>query len=218
MIKLYGTSHVSHESISVIDRAFEEDPDIVALELDPVRLEALMSDGERKDNSTVFITLLQKFQEYVGNKTGLMPGEEMLHAYNKALNNDVDVALVDQDIRITVERLKDVRRKEKVKAVFSTLIGVLLPFGDKFDLEEIPDEEKIQELVSQLETSFPGMYRVLMEERNVHIVESISRLQISNPEADIAAFLGAAHRKPVAESLRGEGFEVSCEDLMEEKK
>lgn len=215
MIKLYGTSHVSHESIDVIDQAFEDEPDIVALELDPVRLQALLTDGQGAEDASVFIRLLQKFQEYVGNKTGLMPGEEMLYAYNRGVGEELDVALVDQDIRITIERLKDVRRKEKVKAVLSTGIGFLLPFGDKFDLEEIPSEEKIQELVSQLETSFPGIYEVLMQERNVHMIESISRLQISNPESDVAVFMGAAHRKPVAEALRGENFEVSCEDLME---
>lgn len=218
MIKLYGTSHVSHESIDVIDRAFEEEPDVVALELDPVRLQALLTDGQSAEDGSIFIKLLQKFQEYVGNKTGLMPGEEMLYAYNRGITEGLDVALVDQDIRITIERLKDVRRKEKVKAVLSTGVGLLLPFGDKFDLEEIPDEEKIQELVSQLEGSFPGIYEVLMEERNVHMVESISRLQITNPDSDIAIFMGAAHRKPVAEALRGEGFEVSCEDLMEQNK
>lgn len=218
MIKLYGTSHVSHESIDVIDQAFEEEPDVVALELDPVRLQALLTDGQSAEDGSIFIKLLQKFQEYVGNKTGLMPGEEMLYAYNRGMREGLDVALVDQDIRITIERLKDVRRKEKVKAVLSTGVGLLLPFGDKFDLEEIPDEEKIQELVSQLESSFPGIYEVLMEERNVHMVESISRLQITNPDSDIAVFMGAAHRKPVAEALRGEGFEVSCEDLMEQNK
>lgn len=218
MIKLYGTSHVSHESLDVIDRAFQDEPDMIALELDPVRLEALLTGGQGSEDASAFIRLLQKFQEYVGNKTGLMPGQEMLYAYNRGMREDLEVALVDQDIRITIERLKDVRRKEKVKAVLSTGIGLLLPFGDKFDLEEIPDEEKIQELISKLEVSFPGIYEVLMKERNVHMVECISRLQINNPESDIAIFMGAAHRKPVAESLRGEGFEVSCEDLMEEKK
>ncbi len=218
VIKLYGTSHVSHESLDVIDEAFLEEPDLVALELDPPRLEALMFDGQGRKDGSIFIRLLEKFQNYVGSKTGLMPGEEMLYAYNRAIQENLDIALIDQDIRITVERLKQVRRKEKVKAVFSVGLGLLLPFGDKLNIEEIPEEEKIRELVSELEDSFPGIYMVLMEERNNHMFESLVRLQEENPDSDIAVFMGAAHRKPVAELLRGEGFEVSCEDLLEEKK
>ena len=218
MIKLYGTSHVSHESLDVIDEAFLDEPDLVALELDPPRLEALMFDGKGGKDGSVFIRLLEKFQNYVGNKTGLMPGEEMLYAYNRAIQENLDIALVDQDIRVTVQRLKQVRRKEKVKAVFSVGAALLLPFGDKMNIEEIPEEDKIQELVSELEDSFPGIHRVLLEERNVYMAENLISLQEENPESDIAVFMGAAHRKPVAEILRGEGFEVDCESLMEEKR
>lgn len=218
MIRIYGTSHVSKDSLDVIEIAFENEPDIVALELDPPRLEALMFEGEGREDGSVFIQLLERFQKYIGGKTGLMPGEEMLYAYNRAIQENLDVALVDQDIRITVDRLKDVRRKEKVKAGFSVLAGVVLPVKEGFDIQRIPEEEKILEMVGQLQESFPGLYRVLMEERNIHIFESLARLQRDNPESDVAVFLGAAHRKPVAELLRGEGFEVDCEGLLEEKK
>lgn len=216
MIKIYGTSHVSQESIQVIDEAFLEDPDVVALELDPPRLEALMFEGQGKRDGPVFIKLLERFQKYIGGKTGLMPGEEMLYAYNKSIKNNLDVALVDRDIRITVDRLKQVRRKEKVKAFFSLLAGFLIPFGKDFNLEDIPNEEKIREMVSRLQESFPGIYQVLMAERNQYICRSLMQLQEDNPESDIAVFLGAAHRRPVCEILRGEGFEVSRENILEE--
>ena len=216
MIRIYGTSHVSKDSLNVIDTAFESEPDIVALELDPPRLEALMFEGQGREDGSLFIGLLERFQKYIGGKTGLMPGEEMLYAYNRAIQENMDVALVDQDIRITVDRLKQVRRKEKVKAAFSLLGGLLLPVKGGFDISEIPEEQKIREMVARLETSFPGLYRVLMQERNIHIFESLVRLQEENPEADIAVFLGAAHREPVCELLRGEGFEVDCQGFMEE--
>lgn len=216
MIRIYGTSHVSKDSLDVIERAFESEPDIVALELDPPRLEALMFEGQGREDGSLFIRLLERFQKYIGGKTGLMPGEEMLYAYNRAIQENMDVALVDQDIRITVDRLKQVRRKEKVKAAFSVLGGLVMPVKDGFDIREIPEEEKIFEMVGQLRESFPGLYRVLMQERNIHIFESLSRLQRENPESDIAVFLGAAHRKPVCELLRGEGFEVDCQGFVEE--
>lgn len=216
MIRIFGTSHVSKDSLDVIDRAFDKDPDIIALELDPPRLEALMFEGKGRREGPIFIKLLEKMQSYLGKKTGLMPGEEMLYAYNKGIRNDLDVALIDQDIRVTVERLKDVRRKEKVKAAFSVLAGFIMPFTESFDIEEIPEEEKIQGLVSELEESFPGLYRVLLEERNYVMTDALIDIQMQNPDADIAVFMGAAHKKPVSEILEGEGFEVSCENLMDE--
>lgn len=216
MIRIYGTSHVSKDSLDVIDQAFEHEPDIVALELDPPRLEALMFEGQGRKGGSVFIRLLEKFQSYIGNKTGLMPGEEMLYAYNRAIQDDLDIALIDQDVRVTVQRLKDVRRKEKVKAVFSVAAGFLIPFGDRFDVDEIPEEEEILELVSELKKSFPELSRVLLEERNYVMADALMQIRHENPDADIAVFMGAAHRKPVSEILEGEGVEVSRKNLMEE--
>lgn len=219
MIRIYGTSHVSKDSLDVIDHAFRSDPDIIALELDPPRLEALMFDGQGRKEGSVFIRLLERFQNYIGGKTGLMPGEEMLYAYNRGIQENLDIALVDQDVRITVQKLGEVRRKEKVKAAFSVLAGLVIPVGGKgFDIESIPEQDKISKLVEELEGSFPGIYRVLMEERNLHMARSISELKVENPGSDIAVFMGAAHREPVTELLRGEGFEVCSEDLLEEKK
>ncbi|MFB6241821.1 MAG: TraB domain-containing protein [Candidatus Nanosalina sp.] len=216
-IKIYGTSHVSQESIDVIEEAFGEEPDIVALELDPPRLEALMFNGHGREGGDLFIRLLEKFQKYIGSKTGLMPGEEMLYAYNRAIQENLDVALVDQDIRVTVQRLKQVRRKEKVKAFGSVILGLLLPFGDEFDLSKIPSGDKVDLLVAEMSESFPEIYEVMMEERNVIMAESLMRLQEDNPDSDIAVFLGAAHKNPVEEILEAEGFEVRSEGRLEEK-
>lgn len=216
MIRIYGTSHVSKDSLDVIDEAFEDEPDIVALELDPPRLEALMFEGQGRKDGSVFIRLLEKFQSYIGNKTGLMPGEEMLYAYNRAIQEDLDIALIDQDVRVTVQRLKEVRRKEKVKAVFSVAAGFLIPFGDRFDVDEIPEEEEILELVSELKNSFPELSRVLLEERNYVMADALMQIRHENPDADIAVFMGAAHRKPVSEILEGERIEVSRKNLVEE--
>jgi len=218
VIHVYGTSHVSEQSLDLIDEKIEEhDPDTVAIELDPVRLQSLLSEGETGTEGPLLIKLLQKFQAYIGGKTGLMPGQEMLYAYNKAQNQGKDTALIDQDIRITVDRLKTVKRKEKVKAGISLILGTMLPFGEKMRVNEIPGQEDISSLVSGFKDSFPGIYHVLMEQRNIHMEQVISRLQRENPEKDIAVFLGAAHRKSVSKLLRGEGFEVNCKDLLGEK-
>jgi pheromone shutdown protein TraB len=190
---------VSGESFDVIDEALERhDPEVVALELDYVRLNALLN-GEDRGGGSVFARVIRYFQNSVGAKTGVMPGDEMKYAFQKSMEEGREVALVDQDIRVTLQRLKQVRRKEKVKAGLSIIMG-FLGFGEKFDVSRIPEQEMIDEVVEQLREEFPGLYTVLMEERNAYIVEALRRVDEEN-EGDVVAFLGAAHVKPVRRML-----------------
>lgn len=198
MIYVYGTSHVSEESFDVIDDALEKhNPSVVALELDYPRLNSILN-GEQSEGGTVFARLIKFFQNSVGSRTGVMPGEEMRYAFERSMEMDREVALVDQDIRVTIQRLKDVRRKEKVKAAFSILFGFL--GGKKFDITSIPEDEVVDELVEELKEEFPGLYRVLMEERNRYMVEALRKVDDQN-DGDVVAFLGAAHVRPVREML-----------------
>ena len=206
MIRVYGTSHVSQDSIELIDDVMEQDPDIVALELDDNRLRALKN-GEKNRAKSIFLRLLQRLQNRIGEKTGLMPGKEMLHAYERSLENMNDVALIDQDIRVTLDRLKSVNRKEKAKAFFSLLLAFILPFGS-LDASKIPDEEEIQEMIEMLQGSYPEISRVLLEERNNLMAMRIAELQDRNPEAFIAVFVGAAHKKSIESILEAEGYAV----------
>lgn len=201
MIHVYGTSHVSHQSIERIDEAIEkQDPEIVALELDPIRLQALKSgDQNGSEGGPIFIRLLRKFQNKVGSKTGLMPGQEMLYAHHKALGEGRDVVLIDQDIRITMQKLKAVRRKEKVKAGLSLVAGFLIPGG--IDVSDIPEEKMIQQMSAQMKHSYPGLHSVLMEDRNAVMTDSLKQVQRENPDSDVVAFVGAAHRKHLEEEL-----------------
>jgi len=199
LIHVYGTSHVSKESLELVDEKISQhDPDIVALELDFLRLNSLLKDS-RRSSGPLFIRLVQKFQQTVGRKTGVMPGEEMLYAYRKAVDQDRDIALIDQNIKETVKRLKQVRSREKIKAILSVLVSY--PFSRQIDLTKIPEEEFIDELLYELEFKFPGLHAVLVEERNRYMIKALKQLQENNPDSDIVAFVGAAHRKEIEQSL-----------------
>lgn len=194
MIHIFGTSHVSQESLDLVEEKIEEiEPEVVALELDMPRLNSLLSDEQENRGGSLFVRTLQYFQNSVGKKTGVMPGEEMLHAYRTAEENGIEVALIDQDIRITISKLKDVSLLEKVKAGAQLLVGMILP-GSFEIAHEIPEEQLIDQLLFEMEFKFPEMYDVLVEQRNHHMVESLRKLE-KETEGDIVAFVGAAHRK-----------------------
>ena len=199
LIYVYGTSHVSEQSLELVKEKIEEhNPEIVALELDFMRLNALLN-GKRDSSGPIFIKLIQKFQNSIGRKTGVMPGEEMLYGYKKAVNEDRDIALIDQDVRETIKKLKNVRRTEKVKAVAGVLVG--LPFQRKFNISEIPEDEFIDRLLHEMKFKFPQLYNVLVEERNTYMSQALKQLQEDNPEEDIVAFVGAAHKRGILEDL-----------------
>ncbi|PSH01143.1 MAG: hypothetical protein BRC27_02940 [Nanohaloarchaea archaeon SW_10_44_10] len=200
MIHIFGTSHVSQESLDLVEEKIEEiNPEIVALELDVPRLNSLLSDKNENRGSSLFVRVLQFFQQSIGKETGVMPGEEMLHAYRVAEKNDIEVALIDQDIRITFSKLKNVSFREKLKAGAQLLVGVIFP-GNFEIAHEIPEEELIDQLLLEMEFKFPEMYDILVEQRNKHMIESLRKLEKETDE-DIVVFVGAAHRKAMVKEF-----------------
>lgn len=123
----------------------------------------------------------------------------MIYAYRKALSEGRDVALIDQDIRITVDRLKEVPRKEKTRAVLEAVAGLMLP--GKFDVHSIPEEELIGQILGELADRFPELHRVLVEERNQVMADYLRNLRDENPDSEIVAFVGAGHRKELEQLL-----------------
>lgn len=200
MIHIFGTSHVSQESLDLVEEKIEEiSPEIVALELDVPRLNSLLSDKNKKRGGSLFVRILQSFQQSIGKETGVMPGEEMLHAYRTAEKNDIEVALIDQDIRITFSKLKNVSFREKLKAGAQLLVGVVFP-GDFEIAHEIPEEELIDQLLLEMEFKFPEMYDILVKQRNKRMIESLRKLE-KETDGDIVVFVGAAHRKAMVKEF-----------------
>lgn len=211
MIHVYGTSHVSHESLDLIqEKINEHDPDTVALELDFMRLNALLNDNSQR-GGPIFIRIIKKFQDVIGSKTGVMPGEEMLYAYQTAVDEGRDVALIDQEITDTIQKIKGVRRVEKARAVTQLMLGAVLP--GSFDASKIPEDDFIEELLEEFRFKFPDLYDVLVEERNNHMIAALKKLQEEEPEQDIVAFVGAAHQKAIQEEV--DGFEPEIEEETE---
>jgi len=111
---LIGTAHISKESVAEVERVLaEERPNVVAVELDAPRLDAL-ENPERWHNTPVqkllkgdrlwmFLTqmLLASYQRRLGDELGVPPGTEMLTAVRAARAQNQEVLLADRDIGTT---------------------------------------------------------------------------------------------------------------------
>ncbi len=200
MIELRGTSHIAGNDLSDIrDLIREQQPDVVALELDEQRLQALLTEEQRHAPHNPFFFLLKKVQDVLGRQTGVMPGSDMLEAFRTAVENDVDVALIDQEIADTLRKLNDVSVLEKIKFAGFIVAGTVLFPVSRFDLEEVPGNDLVHRLLLQFRVSFPQMYDVLVTERNAIMA---AKLQMLDREYDhVLAFVGAGHVEGLQKQL-----------------
>jgi len=135
-VRVVGTAHVSEESVADVERAIEEErPDVVAVELDEGRYRQLRGeDPEDLDaadllrGNTVFQFLAYWMLSYVqtrlGDRFDVRPGAEMLAAVEAAEAIGAEVALVDRDIQVTVQRFwARLSTLEKLKLVGGLALG-----------------------------------------------------------------------------------------------
>ena len=210
-----GTSHIARQSLDEVKKYIEDGkPDIVALELDKTRLNALMSKEPRKIQlSSIRHIGLKGFlfslfgawaEKKLGNLVGVAPGSEMKQAISIAKKENIKLALIDQDIQVTLQRLSSsLTWKEKrnflsdiIKAIFSGKKEI------EFDLTTVPDKKIIKKLTGKLKERYPNLYKVLIEERNVVIANNLTKLMNSAPDKKILVILGAGHVDDVIELLK----------------
>ncbi|MFH1424522.1 MAG: TraB/GumN family protein [archaeon] len=206
MIKIIGTSHVSPQSLKEIDRVIAEvKPDCVALELDRNRFEALKRGDHVNLSAIRYIGLKSYFvakilsiiQEHLGKKTGVMPGEEMMEAFKAGARSKADIALIDRDIRVTLERMKTIPLREKLKIILGVFKKV--PVGEKFDLKKVPSDKLVENMVEHVKEVSPTLYKVLIEERDIHMARVLVELSKKYPK--IVAVVGMGHKRGMEKEL-----------------
>ncbi len=206
-IKIIGTSHISPESIRQIERTIRnETPDCVAVELDPGRLEGLLrketvgfkSISQIGIRNFLVAKIFSSVQRYLGRKTGVMPGEEMLTAVNIAREVKADLALIDQNMLTTLERMRSIPFTEKVKLFFSFFKKSEIE--EKIDLRKVPLEQVVEKVLLELKEISPNLYKVLVEERDIYMAKHLTNL--SKKYKKIVAVVGVGHKKGILKVMK----------------
>ncbi|MCD6477921.1 MAG: TraB/GumN family protein [Candidatus Aenigmarchaeota archaeon] len=204
MIILLGTSHIAPESIRRIKNVIEnENPDCVAVELDPVRYYTLKSKNFSRPPG-IFLRFLAWLQRELGKMTGVFPGEEMLKAIEISNENRIPTFLIDQDFSITARDIKKVSFSEKFKLVVFTLFAGL--HGEKIDLKKVPPKRVVAKAIKLLRKKFPYIYKVLVVKRNRHMANVIKNL--SKDYKKILVVVGAGHVSGLKNLLKGEKVKI----------
>ncbi len=216
-----GTSHIAKQSLDEVKKCIEaEKPDILALELDAKRLPALMQKHRKIELRIIRRIGVKGFlfslfgawaEKKLGKLVGVTPGSEIKLAVRLAKKNNLRIALIDQDIEITLRRLsKELSWREKWNFMADIFKAVFT--GKKeidFDLRTVPSNKVIKKLVEKLKERYPNIHKVLIEERNSVIADNLKNLMESSPDKKILVILGAGHVEDVLKLIKKNDQEIS---------
>ena len=214
-LKIIGTAHVSQESVEEVKTAILEDqPDVVAIELDRGRYIKLMNqrNGIVEDDSIhitkiikenkvgVFLvtTILAYMQNKIGDDLDIQPGAEMIAAIDAAEEVGSRIALIDRDISTTFQRvLNSMSTWEKLKFLYGIIAALITGEEEELDVEELKIQSNIDEAMGYFKEIAPGVFNSLVKERDAYLAKGILNI----PEDRVIAVVGAGHKEGIIEYL-----------------
>ncbi|MDP6641923.1 MAG: TraB domain-containing protein [Candidatus Nanoarchaeia archaeon] len=210
---IIGTSHISIESVREVESVIlKKRPEIVAIELDRLRFNSLMSKDRKislRDITKIgfkgylFNIIGAWIEKQLGKIVNVKPGSEMLKAIETGKKVDSKIALIDQDIRITLKRLsKELTWKEKFTFVKDIVKGIFSRKKIKIDLTKVPSKKLIKSLIEKLKKDYPNLHKVLIDERNIILAKNLNKLLSTNKT--IVAVIGAGHTEEVLNLIKNE--------------
>ena len=206
MIILIGTGHVFNLSQGLLNIFDEKQPEILCVELDKQRYDALMikqsNPDEYKDmrrDVPIIYKLLSRFQDGMAKEYGVVAGEEMLTTINYAKSHQLPVAFIDMNAqRLFSRMLKSMSFSERIKLLFSGFAGF---FVNKKRVEkEIGKIEKnFDKYLDEIGNKFPTIKRVLIDERNEYMAKQLA--VASEKYERVVAVIGDGHIPGISEIL-----------------
>jgi len=207
---IIGTSHIAKQSIKEVqDIIAKQEPDIVALELDKKRLAALLSEQKGKVRvrdikhvgfkGWLFSFIGAWVEKKLGDQVGVSPGSDMIAAFKAARKVKARVALIDQDIEVTLKHFsKELTWKEKWRFFVDIVKGLIFRKTEiGFDLSKVPTQATISKLIKKVRKRYPNIYKVLITERNEVMAANLTNLLVRFPDEKIVAIVGAGHEKDI---------------------
>lgn len=204
-----GTAHVSQTSVDEVRSVIEEvKPDVVCVELDQTRFDAITKDSAFRDldvfkvvreGRTLYLLAhlaLASYQRRIGASLGVKPGAELLAAVNAAKEKGIPVELIDRDINITLKRTWANLGLWKRSVLLSSLI-VGWDDGGKGDpvtertVEDLKEPKALSEMLAELGKAVPQIKTPLIDERDQYL--ATKAVAAGKGKKVVVAVVGAAH-------------------------
>lgn len=228
-IVLVGTAHISKDSVEEVKEVIENyKPDIVAVELCKRRYDAITKKDQwentpitkllKSNNAYLMLaqTFLSSIQRKLGKEYGVEPGSEMIAAIKEAEKHNLEVALVDRDISITLKRAwrkMGIREKFRLTWEFlKAIVGYDEEELEELDLKKLMDKDVISSLMEEFSVIAPSISNVLIHERDEYIAKKIFD---ESKKGKVVAVVGAGHLKGIKEQLEKKELKTDLSKLEE---
>lgn len=204
-----GTAHVSQRSVEEVREVIQAvKPDVVCVELDKTRYDALTKDSAFRDldvfkvvreGRTLYLLAhlaLASYQRRIGASLGVKPGAELLAAVQTAKEYGIPVELIDRDINITLKRTWSNLGLWKRSVLLSSLI-VGWDDDDKAEpvtertVEDLKEPKALSEMLTELGNAVPQIKGPLIDERDQYLAKKAT--DAGRGKQKVVAVVGAAH-------------------------
>ena len=215
-LMLIGTAHVI-DLESPLERYIKEfNPSAVALELDRERWLALSS-NKKRSGGPIFVRLLARLQEYLGETFGSSPGSEMLAAAKIARSIGADVNLIDNPILPT---LKEAWRTMPWNEFWSLISDSLVSFvgGGDINLNQSMVTGDFTRELDEFSVKYPSIKFQLIDRRDSYMAINLVKLFRGKNYDKIVAIVGEGHLDGIATRLASlNPIIVRLRDLLQSK-
>lgn len=208
---IVGTAHVSQRSVDEVRAVIDAvKPDVVCVELDKHRHEALTKDSAFRDldvfkvvkeGRTLYLLAhlaLGAYQRRIGSHLGVKPGAELLAAVNMAGKREIPVELIDRDINITLKRTwANLGLWKRSMLLSSLLVGWDDADAGKAQevsaqtVEDLKEQKALSEMLAELGKAVPQIKGPLIDERDRYL--ATRALEAGRGRKKVVAVVGAAH-------------------------
>lgn len=229
---LVGTAHVSPDSVAEVERVIrEEQPDVVAVELDPHRLEALENPDRwqatpiqkllKSDKLWLFLaqSMLASQQRRLGEKFGVKPGQEMLTAIQTAKGLGKELLLADREISVTMQRayrMMGLREKWRLMwELMKSFVGTDEE-EEEVDLEKMMHEDTLSQMMEEVGRVAPSIKSVVLDERDAYLATKIRAPAEQGKK--VVAIVGAGHLAGIQRQLKQPPADLSLIEVVPKKK
>jgi pheromone shutdown protein TraB len=190
MITLLGVGHVFDIGRAVRAEILARRPNVVALELDGARYQALMSPQPRPRGFSV-LGLLAQFQVRIANQYGVHVGDEMVAAARAAQEIGSEVTLIDQDSAAVLRRVwREMSGRERLRLLVST-IGGFFTRRERVEAELQRFYQDERGFIREFARELPTAKRILIDERDAGMARSLR--QLAETHGNVVAVVGEGH-------------------------
>ena len=223
MITLIGTGHIFDLSSGLIEIFDEKKPDVICVELDKQRYNAIMikrshpeSYNEARKNLPFIYKLLARFQESMASEYGVNAGDEMLAAINYAQSHQLPVEFIDMNAQNLFQNMwRTMPFFEKLRLMLSGFGGIFV--SKKRVEEEIKNfQNDFDVYIEEIGKKFPTIKKTLIDKRNSYMAQRLQEL--SEKYQNIIACMGDGHIPGISNILQSKEIEFEMIRLSELRK